>query len=142
MKSHCRCPSPPGGSVSCDAHQIAYCKVSGGEVSTGCLTPPADAHIEYSYERRLHSVLWWTLNEIGFDTSRGVVERSSRRDVFKERHLDTLWFRRLGAGETLQLEGWALLEGRGEFVESKVTIRMPMGFDDPLSMHRYTAEPA
>lgn len=48
----CPCPHPPGGSVTCEGTQFAYCHIVDGEVRSGCIpipkkinTPPTKATI-------------------------------------------------------------------------------------------------
>ena len=39
-KNICNCPNPPGGTVRCEAHQMAVCAVINGEAHYRCLDPP------------------------------------------------------------------------------------------------------
>lgn len=38
--TRCPCPHPPGGSVTCEGSQFAYCHVIDGEVRSGCIPSP------------------------------------------------------------------------------------------------------
>jgi hypothetical protein len=37
--SSCQCPTPPGGTVTCEPGQLAICSVKNGEVQGSCRTP-------------------------------------------------------------------------------------------------------
>lgn len=37
MTTQCPCPHPPGGAVTCEGHQFAYCHVVRGQVQSGCI---------------------------------------------------------------------------------------------------------
>lgn len=41
MNTQCPCPSPPGGAVTCQIGQFAYCYVNAGRVESGCRDIPA-----------------------------------------------------------------------------------------------------
>lgn len=41
MTTQCPCPHPPGGSVTCEGKQFAYCHVVDGEVQSGCIPIPS-----------------------------------------------------------------------------------------------------
>lgn len=40
QKNICECPNPPGGTVRCEPHQLAICKVENGRAVTNCISPP------------------------------------------------------------------------------------------------------
>jgi hypothetical protein len=40
IRNVCNCPSPPGGSVSCEPHQLAICRVRNGKAERECFDPP------------------------------------------------------------------------------------------------------
>ncbi|UHQ23816.1 hypothetical protein LVB77_03645 [Lysobacter sp. 5GHs7-4] len=141
MKAHCRCPSPPGGSVTCDTHQVAYCKVVGGETFSGCLTPPAEeAYAIHDPERRLRALLRWVLMEIEFSTLPGDFEVEAMQDLFGVPDGYSQWLDQIQAGAPLQLEGWAWVDG--VIQRSQVTIRVPEQYGDPRQVHEYGYAPA
>lgn len=37
----CNCPDPPGGTVECEAYQLAICSIKGGKVEAKCVSPPS-----------------------------------------------------------------------------------------------------
>jgi hypothetical protein len=37
----CNCPDPPGGTVECEANQLAICSIKGGKVEAKCVSPPS-----------------------------------------------------------------------------------------------------
>ena len=39
-KNICKCPSPPGGEATCEAHQLAICRIENGVPITDCISPP------------------------------------------------------------------------------------------------------
>jgi hypothetical protein len=39
-KNSCDCPNPPGGTVVCEADQLAICRVKNGKTQAECVTPP------------------------------------------------------------------------------------------------------
>lgn len=141
MKRHCQCPNPPGGSVTCDAHQVAYCKVVAGIVSSGCLTPPAeDVYVLRDPERSLRALLRWTLDEIDFSLTRSDFAIEGLPDLFDIPGRAAQWFDQIRAGTPLQLEGWARVDG--EFQRSQVTIRVPEQYGDPRQVEQYGYAPA
>ena len=53
MPKHiCDCPSPPGGRVVCEAHQLAICRVRGGQAETLCVNVRSRTKVE-----RLNEIL-------------------------------------------------------------------------------------
>lgn len=141
MKRHCQCPSPPGGSVTCDAHQVAYCKVVAGIVSSGCLTPPAEeAYAVHDPERSLLALLRWTLDEIDFSMTGSDFADELLLDVLIGPSTYTQWLDQIRAGTPLQLEGWARVNG--EFQSSKLAIRVPEQYGDPRQVEQYGYAPA
>lgn len=141
MKRHCQCPSPPGGSVTCEAHQIAYCKVVAGVASSGCLTPPAeDAYVLRDPERSLRTLLRWTLEQIDFSLTASDFAIEGLPDLFDIPGRVSQWSEQIRAGTPLQLEGWARVDG--EFQRSQVTIRVPEQYGDPRQVHEYVSAPA
>lgn len=143
MKSHCKCPSPPGGSVSCDSRQVAYCLVVGGEVSSGCLTPTEDLYIRYSGEssdRRTLTLLHWALEEIGFDFDGGVIDVATGHNLVKGpplmpyESLSKFW------AEPLELAGW--VRQGDQIHRARATVQLPNPYDDPRPLHRVDYTPA
>jgi hypothetical protein len=41
MSTRSPCPSPPGGAVTCEGRQFAYCHIVAGKVESGCIPIPA-----------------------------------------------------------------------------------------------------
>lgn len=41
MSTHCPCPTPPGGAVTCEGRQFAYCRIVAGKVRSGCIPIPS-----------------------------------------------------------------------------------------------------
>lgn len=65
MSNHCSCPNPPGGDVTCQTNEIAYCKVVAGLPHSGCLPKPT---LKEDGGRSIpEDTLAWVLREIGFD---------------------------------------------------------------------------
>lgn len=48
-KNICQCPQPPGGRAVCEAHQLAVCRIIGGQVHTECVNPPASLSKGFSF---------------------------------------------------------------------------------------------
>jgi len=47
MAHKCNCPTPPGGDVTCEPHQLAICRVIPGpppKSRARCVTPPKNAN--------------------------------------------------------------------------------------------------
>lgn len=44
-KNVCQCPKPPGGVATCEADQVAICKVIDGTAHTMCISPPSQVLI-------------------------------------------------------------------------------------------------
>jgi len=42
-ENSCDCPDPPGGRITCEDHQVAFCRVKNGKVYGECKTPPKEA---------------------------------------------------------------------------------------------------
>ena len=36
----CECPSPPGGAIRCEDHQVGFCNLDNGKIDGACMTPP------------------------------------------------------------------------------------------------------
>lgn len=36
--TRCDCPKPPGGAVSCESGNVAYCSIVNGEINAGCIS--------------------------------------------------------------------------------------------------------
>ena len=141
MKRHCQCPSPPGGSVTCEGHQIAYCKVVAGVASSGCLTPPAEeAYAIRDPERSLLALLRWTLDEIDFSMTGSDFVDESLLDMLVSPSTYSQWLDQIREGTSLLLEGWVRVDG--EFQRSQVTIRVPEQYGDPRQVEQYGYAPA
>lgn len=82
MPNNCSCPKPPGGNVICQADQIAYCKVVGGELESGCLQrPPRN---QYGRALSPEEAFFSVLSRIGFDVAAPVsisVELQSSAEI-------------------------------------------------------------
>ena len=65
MKNTCSCPHPPGGTVTCEADQVAYCSAVAGKTDSGCISVTDPTGTSISREEKLLSVL----ASIGFDMS-------------------------------------------------------------------------
>ena len=74
MITQCPCPRPPGGSVTCEGHQFAYCHVVKGEVQSGCIPIPSWPQAAPS-EARILSLFNKVLTGVGFEewTHEGVL---------------------------------------------------------------------
>jgi hypothetical protein len=61
----CDCPSPPGGTVSCEPDQLAICRVLNGVAQRECFDPPSGlgnlSDLTPSKARRYHN---WALQRI------------------------------------------------------------------------------
>ncbi|NUO74755.1 MAG: hypothetical protein HOQ32_01955 [Lysobacter sp.] len=130
MKRTCNCPEPPGGSVTCDEGQVAYCKVVAGRPTTGCLTPPPeDVYVIRSPERELAELLRWVLKTIDVDLSLGVFEQGSTRALFEDFMAYPRWFTQIRDGTPLHFVGGT--RSAGEPPPWQVRINVPEKYGDP-----------
>lgn len=60
VKNICYCDNPPGGSITCEPHQLAICGVIRGQVRRECADPPQGAPPV--------SLVNWTLNKLSEET--------------------------------------------------------------------------
>jgi hypothetical protein len=70
MSRACKCPKPPGGSITCDDDQLAVCGYQDGVFVSGCRARP-ELVFSISNENERHLVLSnWVLSQImGVDRS-------------------------------------------------------------------------
>lgn len=67
----CPCPTPPGGKVVCEPHQLAICKIVNGELIQRCIDPIST--------RSSKDLLDWTINTI---TDRPIINQQvSNQDL-------------------------------------------------------------
>jgi hypothetical protein len=70
MNTKCPCPQPPGGSVTCEGHQFAYCHVIGGKVQSGCIPIPPTQAARPTLDTML-PLFWDTVTSAGFKNLSG-----------------------------------------------------------------------
>lgn len=59
MSNTCKCPKPPGGTITCNQDQLAVCGYQNGEIVSGCYDKPEQAlSITNSAERNLVLANW------------------------------------------------------------------------------------
>lgn len=56
MSNSTTCPYPPGGGVTCEDHQIAYCIIEKSEVNGGCYSSDDDLPDEFLAKKFLEWV--------------------------------------------------------------------------------------
>jgi hypothetical protein len=59
MSNVCKCPKPPGGSITCSDDQLAVCGYQDGEIVSGCFDRPGHLEsISDSHQRNLALGNW------------------------------------------------------------------------------------
>lgn len=59
-KSTCKCPSPPGGTVTCEPDQLAICRIENGQIEAVCVDPPSSVQYILNFTNYLN----WALIQI------------------------------------------------------------------------------
>lgn len=45
-ETRCECQDPPGGGTTCEAHQMAICRIRNGQCHAACVDPPDSARAD------------------------------------------------------------------------------------------------
>ncbi len=64
MSNVCKCPDPPGGSVTCNDDQLAVCGYQDGQIVSGCFDKPDHLRSISDKEERLLALKNWALSTI------------------------------------------------------------------------------
>ena len=64
MSNVCRCPKPPGGSITCNNDQLAVCGYQEGEVVGGCYDKPQSLEFITNEDERNLATANWSLGLI------------------------------------------------------------------------------
>jgi len=64
MSNTCNCPTPPGGSITCNPDQLAVCGLVNGQIVSGCFDRPGHASLIADEEERKVVLTNWVLSVV------------------------------------------------------------------------------
>lgn len=64
MSNVCKCPKPPGGSITCNSDQLAVCGYQDGEIVSGCFDRPEPMQLIQDSSERSLALANWALSRI------------------------------------------------------------------------------
>lgn len=143
----CSCPAPPGGKVTCEAGQFAYCRVVDGKIESGCLPisekyrkPPGLAQVQSVFEdviARLGVYEWIDpfLNESAY--------RRNAASLGTSEGVSQYLFSCMKEGLSIGLSGVIRQPDSGYFVPVELQLKFPRNWmDSDLGTPSFTLEEA